>query len=104
MSRVKGTLTRVNTSTIVGRFGLDGQVLTFEASISPSMPPFRSNDVTLTYADVEELTSHCAYTGRVGTEKLSLQLANGPTMTGHLNEPGLPAAHSVTGNGSWLAT
>ncbi|MEU9359976.1 hypothetical protein AB0D35_17945 [Streptomyces sp. NPDC048301] len=104
MPTAKGSLSRVNISTIMGRFDLDGDVLTFEASISPSMPAFTSNDVTLTYDDVEELTTHYAYTGRIGAEELSLELANGPTMTGLLDEPGLGVALSVRGKGSWLAT
>lgn len=101
MSTARGTLFRNSPNRITAVFVIDEIQRTFTATVSPAVQPFTSNSATLTYTDPELLTSTRSYSGRIGVNTYELTLANGPTITGDLNVPGISPASTVNGSGAW---
>ncbi|KAI0444637.1 hypothetical protein F4803DRAFT_510728 [Xylaria telfairii] len=101
MPTAKGTVTRPSANRLTFVFVIDGLQYTFNATVSPSIQPFTANNLTLTYTDVDQLTSTRSYSGRIGINDLNLKWDNGPEVTGGLNVPGISPASTVNGSGAW---
>ena len=86
---------------LVATFVIDKVDYPFTATVAPSLQPFSSNNATLTYNAVSDLTAARSYQGRVGTDDFTLTLDNGPVMAGKLNAPGINPASLVSGKGTW---
>ena len=98
----QGTLNRDLAGNITAVFIIEGGGYTYSATMAPSVKPFASNNVTLTYASIDDLTGHATYSGRVGINDVSFTFGNKNTITGPLNPPGVQPAVQVSGNGSWI--
>ncbi|KAM3429601.1 hypothetical protein MY4824_008177 [Beauveria thailandica] len=72
----------------------------FSGNFNPAVQEFSSNEATLTYTTVGQLTTHRDFDGKVGTETISLSIKNGPTIDGPLVLPINPASR-VSGSGTW---
>lgn len=101
MPTAPGSLTRLSANRFKAVFVVDGLKTTFAATMNPSVQPFTSNNVTLTYGKVDDLTGTRSYTGKIGTDTLTLTLDNGPSVAGKLNPPGISPAATIDGEGSW---
>ncbi|KAI1157494.1 hypothetical protein F5B18DRAFT_166996 [Nemania serpens] len=96
-----GNVQRLSQNRLSFVFIIDGIQHTFNATVSPGLQPFTSNNLTLKYGHIDDLTSTRTYSGRIGTDTLSLRWNNGPTVEGTLNVPGLSPANTVNGTGAW---
>lgn len=101
MSTAKGTFVRNSSNRLTATFVVDGIQITFNATVSPAVQAFTSNNATLNYTEMDQLTSTRRYSGIIGTDTFKLTLDNGPVMEGQLNPPGLSPANSVSGSGAW---
>ncbi|KAL4252793.1 hypothetical protein ABKN59_005392 [Abortiporus biennis] len=101
MPTAKGSFHRESANRFIAVFVVDGIQVSYSATVSPSMQPFTSNNATLTYDDVDDLTSTRGYEGRIGTDDFKLTIKNGPTIEGQLNVPGISPAATVNGSGAW---
>ncbi|KAM3480916.1 hypothetical protein MY8738_004767 [Beauveria namnaoensis] len=81
-------------------FVIDDIQYHFSGSFNPSVQEFTSNEATLKYENLGQLTAQRAFDGKIGTETISLTVKNGPTIEGPLNLPIHPASR-VAGNGHW---
>ncbi|KAI0864730.1 hypothetical protein F4860DRAFT_463274 [Xylaria cubensis] len=98
MSTAKGTVTHPSANRVIFMFMLQ---YTFIAIVNPSIQPLTANNLTLTYSDVDDLTTTRSFSGRIGTNDLQLKWDNGPKVTGTLNVPGLSPASTVNCSGAW---
>jgi hypothetical protein len=101
MSTAQGVIIRNSANRLTAVFVIDGLQITFSATVSPSIQPFTTDNVTLTYGNVEELVATRSYSGQVGPEKIRLALDNGPKIEGTLSLPGVSPASVVNGTGTW---
>ncbi|RBA11003.1 hypothetical protein FPRO05_14313 [Fusarium proliferatum] len=101
MSTAPGSLVRNSANRFTAVFVINGLQSTFSATMNPSVQPFSSNNVTLTYNKASDLTGTRSYNGRIGPDDLALTLDNGVQITGTLNQPGIDPAASVDGSGVW---
>lgn len=62
-----------------------------------------SNDATLEYGRLEELTSKRDVSGKVGSHNFVFEAENGPKITGNLNMPLSPVSR-IEGSATWLTT
>ncbi|KAK1701661.1 uncharacterized protein BDZ83DRAFT_595960 [Colletotrichum acutatum] len=72
----------------------------FSGSFNPAVQDFTSNAATLEYESLGSLTSNRDFDGKVGTQTVTLEVANGPKLTGNLQLPTNPASR-VSGTGTW---
>jgi len=84
----------------VATFTIDGASFNFSGAFSSSVPPFTCNDATLTYTATNQLASTRNFEGRLGPSKATINLANGPVISGILDMPINPGS-SVSGSGVW---
>ena len=98
----QGTLNRDLAGNITAVFIIDGSGYTYSATMAPSVKPFASNNITITYTSVDDLTGRGTYSGQVGINDVSLTFDNGNTIKGALNPPGVQPAVQVNGGGAWL--
>ncbi|KAK4198634.1 hypothetical protein QBC40DRAFT_298322 [Triangularia verruculosa] len=101
MPTADGTFFRNSANRVTAVFIIDEIQMTFTATVAPSIQPFTSKSATLTYDDVESLTSTRSYSGLIGTDTYALIFDNGPKITGNLNVPGISPANTVAGTGVW---
>lgn len=97
----QGALYRQSANRIIAVFVIDDIQRSFSATVSIALPPFTSNSATISYEDVDLLTSTHSYSGRIGPDTFELTLQNGPKITGRLNDPGIVPGVTVDGTGAW---
>ncbi|KAF5701465.1 hypothetical protein FGLOB1_10191 [Fusarium globosum] len=103
MPTAPGALIHNSANRFTAIFVIDGMQRSYVAIMHPSVPPFSSNNVILTYNNVEELTGTLSHSGHIGKNDLALELENGVEIKGKLNQPGIDRAFKniVAGSGSW---
>jgi hypothetical protein len=69
-------------------------------SFATAVPEFISDDATLKYDSVGDLTSTRSFSGRVGIDDIALIFRNGPTITGRLSKLVNPPS-DVSGSAVW---
>lgn len=69
-------------------------------SQATAVPEFISDDATLKYDNVDDLTSTRPFSGRVGIDDIALIFRNGPTITGRLSKLVNPPS-DVSGSAVW---
>ena len=69
-------------------------------SFSTAVPEFISDDATLKYDSIGDLTSTRSFSGRVGVDDIALIFRNGPTITGRLTKLVNPPS-DVSGSAVW---
>lgn len=72
----------------------------FSGSFSPAVQEFVSNSATLEYESLGSLTSNRDFDGKIGTQSVTLEVVDGPKITGNLELPISPASR-VSGTGVW---
>ncbi|VUC37266.1 unnamed protein product [Clonostachys rosea] len=72
----------------------------FSGSFDPAVQEFTSNEATLEYSSASQLTTKRDFDGKVGTQDVTITIANGPTIKGPLNLPINPASR-ISGSGTW---
>jgi hypothetical protein len=82
-------------------FVIDGIQYHLSGSFNPAVQPFESNQASLEFDSVEQLTAVRNFEGKVGTQDVQVNLANGAHIKGYLNMPISPASR-VSGAGSWI--
>ncbi|KAI3536399.1 hypothetical protein CTAM01_02606 [Colletotrichum tamarilloi] len=87
-------------SKFTSTFLIDDVQYHFSGTISPAVPDFTSNEATLEYESLGSLTSNRDFDGTVGTQSITLEVANGTKLTGQFDRPISPAS-SVSGTGTW---
>ncbi|KAF5310924.1 hypothetical protein D9619_007964 [Psilocybe cf. subviscida] len=91
-------------STAGGRFAatfvIDEIMFNFSGSFASSVPAFTCNTATLNYPSLKSISSTRSFEGRVGPSKVTLNLANGPAISGVLDMPLSPGS-TVSGSGVW---
>ncbi|KAI0785694.1 hypothetical protein C8Q75DRAFT_326783 [Abortiporus biennis] len=102
MPTSSGTFNRDSANRLEALFIIDGITLwRFTANVTPSLPPFDTYSVWLTYNDIDDLSSRRTYHGLIGESRFKITLKNGPTIEGAMEQPGLSPAVTVTGSGTW---
>ncbi|OAQ58789.1 hypothetical protein VFPFJ_11629 [Purpureocillium lilacinum] len=101
MPTAKGTFKRVSKNRIEASFVINDILETYDADVNPALPPFTSNNCTLTYDDPEKMTGTKSFKGSIGMEPFQLTLNDGLTIAGTLNVPGLDHGYTVDGRGQW---
>lgn len=96
-----GSLVRNSANRLTASFLINGLAYNFISTVSPALPAFTTNNTTLKYDDVNQLTSTHAFSGQIGVSTFKLTLDNGPIIQGDLNPPGVVPAISVNGDGVW---
>ncbi|RYP76679.1 hypothetical protein DL771_001601 [Monosporascus sp. 5C6A] len=81
-------------------FVIDDIQYHFSGNFNPAVQEFTSNEATLTYDSVGQMTTQRDFEGKIGTETITLTVKNGPTINGPLNLPINPASR-VSGSGTW---
>ncbi|THH21464.1 hypothetical protein EW146_g107 [Bondarzewia mesenterica] len=81
-------------------FTIDDLLYTFAGSLSPSVQSFESNNATLEYNSVGQLTTTRTFEGKIGTKAINISLGNGPKIEGPLDMPISPAS-TIDGSGTW---
>ncbi|THH21463.1 hypothetical protein EW146_g106 [Bondarzewia mesenterica] len=81
-------------------FTIDDLLYTFAGSLSPSVQNFESNQVTLEYNSIGQLTTRRPFEGKIGKDDFNLTLGNGPKISGTLDTPIDPAS-TVSGSATW---
>ena len=99
-----GTITSISNTSFKALFVINQSKYTYTADIDPSVTQFSSSNVTLTYDSEDELTGTHSYSGQIGIDDITLNLDNGPTITGQLDPPGVDPAVTVIGGGAWEKT
>lgn len=84
----------------IATFVIDDIQYHFSGSLNPAVQDFQSNEATLEYSSQGQLVSTRDFDGKVGTQDLTLNAANGPKISGPLNMPISPASR-VSGSGTW---
>lgn len=72
----------------------------FSGSFDPAVQEFQSNEATLEYSSASQLTTKRDFDGKVGTQDVTITIANGSTIKGPLNLPFNPAFR-ISGSGTW---
>ncbi|TQV91625.1 hypothetical protein IF1G_09691 [Cordyceps javanica] len=72
----------------------------FSGNFNPAVQEFSCNGAILTYDNVGQLTTQRPFSGKVGTEEITLTVNNGPRIEGPLDLPLSPASN-VSGHGTW---
>ncbi|KAL6914726.1 hypothetical protein FSST1_012486 [Fusarium sambucinum] len=72
----------------------------FSGQLQPAVQSFQSNDATLEYNSIDELTTSRDFQGKVGPMDISINLSNGATIKGNLDMP-LNQAALASGTGTW---
>ncbi|XEU95937.1 hypothetical protein FSHL1_001222 [Fusarium sambucinum] len=99
MSTAQGVFVRNSTNHITLVFVINETQVTCSGTVSPSIPPFTTKNVTLTYNDINKMSSTRSYSGRIGQNRFKLDFDNGFTAEGDLNPPGVIPAMVVNGAG-----
>ncbi|KAM0229744.1 hypothetical protein ACHAPO_009818 [Fusarium lateritium] len=81
-------------------FIIDDTQYHFSGQFNPAVQQFESHSATLEYDSLDQLTSYRDLDGKVGTQDVSINLANGARISGNLNIPLSPASR-VSGSGIW---
>ncbi|KAI0862691.1 hypothetical protein F4860DRAFT_471472 [Xylaria cubensis] len=81
-------------------FVIDDIQYHFSGNFNPAVQPFTCEVATLEYAQLGDLTAQRDFDGKVGTETISINIKNGPTINGKLDLPITPASR-VSGDGTW---
>ncbi|KAI0785696.1 hypothetical protein C8Q75DRAFT_326778 [Abortiporus biennis] len=105
MPTVEGSFTRDSSNRFTAVFDVDGTSMSFTANVTPAIESFEATEVTLTYDDVDHLTSKRSYHGRIGPGSIKLTIQNGPVIDGTIDgskATGYPRA-TVVGSGTWEA-
>ncbi|CEF85281.1 unnamed protein product [Fusarium graminearum] len=100
MYTAPGILTLTGSNRMTLTFIIDDVHFTLTGNINPAMPPFKANQVILTYNNVHELSSTVSFEGQIGPNNFKLNLENGVTAEGYLDFPISPASR-ISGSGTW---
>jgi hypothetical protein len=84
----------------VSSFTINGILYNASGSFASTVPEFGSNDVTLKYDYIGDLTSTRSFSGHVGTDDIALTFDVGPTITGKLSMPIMPPS-TVSDSAVW---
>ncbi|KAL2213186.1 hypothetical protein CC79DRAFT_1327054 [Sarocladium strictum] len=87
-------------SKFTATFLIDDIQYHFSGHLSPAVQQFQSNEATLEYTSLGQLVSTRDFEGKVGTQDVIFNAANGPKISGPLNMPISPASR-VSGTGVW---
>ncbi|ESU13927.1 hypothetical protein FGSG_07647 [Fusarium graminearum PH-1] len=98
MYTAPGILTLTGSNRMTLTFIIDDVHFTLTGNINPAMPPFKANQVILTYNNVHELSSTVSFEGQIGPNNFKLNLENGVTAEGYLDFPISPASR-ISGSG-----
>ncbi|KAI1454746.1 hypothetical protein F4805DRAFT_302803 [Annulohypoxylon moriforme] len=102
MPTANGTVKSIPGGTkFASTFVIDGMQYHFSGNLNFSLPDFSSNEATVEYTDLGQLTTQRNFDGQIGPDKLSLNIINGPKIVGSLNMP-IDTASRVSGNGMWI--
>ncbi|CAG7564249.1 unnamed protein product [Fusarium equiseti] len=101
MPSAQGTAFQNSPAKITLVFDVEGRQVTFSADLGISIQPFSVNTTTVTYNDVDDLTSTRSFTGQIGPGHIKLNFDNGTSVTGSLNPPGVSPVSMVAGSGTW---
>ncbi|CAI6100973.1 unnamed protein product [Clonostachys chloroleuca] len=81
-------------------FVIDDIQYHFSGSFDPAVQEFQSNEATLEYSSASQLTTKRDFDGKVGTQDVTITIANGSTIKGPLNLPFNPAFR-ISGSRTW---
>lgn len=84
-------------------FVINNLQYSYAGSLSPSLQPFACQTAVLTYTTIGELTTTRSYEGIVGTKKVKIEIANGPTIEGTLDDEIDPSS-TIGGNAVWTVS
>ncbi|KAI2468933.1 hypothetical protein F4781DRAFT_443096 [Annulohypoxylon bovei var. microspora] len=104
MPTAPGSFTWDSANRVTATFFIEDILHSFTANINPSLPPFTSNDVVMTYNEPKDLTSTRSFTGKLGPINFKISLENDVIFEGKLNQPGIPTGVTLNGSGAWIET
>ncbi|KIM42294.1 hypothetical protein M413DRAFT_444721 [Hebeloma cylindrosporum] len=81
-------------------FSINKVLYNASGSFGTTVPEFVSNNATLRYDDIGDLTSTRSFSGRIGSDDVELVFDIGPTIKGRLNMPISPPS-TVSGSAGW---
>jgi hypothetical protein len=100
MSTAKGFVTSTSHSTFIATFLVNDLQYIYAGNISPSVQSFACNNAILTYTSAEDLVASRGWSGKIGMENVTMNIVNGPSITGPLDMPISPAS-VANGSGIW---
>ncbi|KAI0340538.1 hypothetical protein BDW22DRAFT_381428 [Trametopsis cervina] len=98
MTTAQGSVASVN-SKFTATFIIDEIPFTYSTTVAISVQNFQAV-ATLTFTTKDQLTGTRTYNGQLGQNALTLNLANGPKISGPLVPPIIPASN-INGTGAW---
>ena len=103
MPTAPGTVSRDSDSNKISAVFIlsDGNIATYNAILSTSVPSFNSTNSTLTYSSEADLAGAQVFVGLLGVTTITLTVGTGVTITGQLTQPVSPA-QTINGSGRWL--
>ncbi|KAL5500835.1 hypothetical protein ACEPAH_9222 [Sanghuangporus vaninii] len=103
-----GTVTRVSTNRVSCAFVIDEFTLTFDATLTPSLPAFTSKTACIVYTDKDNLTGTYSFSGYFGKDDFKITIVDNDgtetaTVSGELNGH-LKTRNQVRGTGTWMSS
>ncbi|KAL5513902.1 hypothetical protein ACEPAG_2663 [Sanghuangporus baumii] len=103
-----GTVTRVSANRVSCVFVIEGYTMTFDATLTPSLPAFTSKTANLVYTNKDDLTGTYSFSGYFGKDDFNVTIVDNEgtdtaTISGELNEQ-LKNKNQVRGTGTWMSS
>ncbi|KAL5513897.1 hypothetical protein ACEPAG_2658 [Sanghuangporus baumii] len=104
----RGTVTRVSANRVSCVFVIEGYTMTFDATLTPSLPAFTSKTANLVYTNKDDLTGTYSFSGYFGKDDFNVTIVDNDgtetaTVSGELNEQ-LRNKNQVRGTGTWMSS